>query len=684
MSATPNTTRPQGNMGLDELNRIVLEFLHKKGYSRTEAMLRLESSRTTVPPQLTRGLAAAAPVTAPEQYIHTYALLQEWFESSLDMYQPELNRFMYPIFVHMYLELIRLGEPEKAIEFFNKFKESNELLHAQDLQALQGIRLPQHIEENKIAKQFVTQRYKIRVSPTAFDLVLHFLHSIEQLGGSTIIRLVNQHFNLEIVPKTESDADSDVGESSQPSKPLTLGRMPLDPDFRSEILATLEFRDKDKNKTGKDKDEKKGSSSQTNADSAKQPPELPQSLQPPQSEDSQSTQELVPLFEEMTKKESDSPAVDAIPLPKFRAEDVDAAVQRVVDATELAELGFSHRNQAQLPSVAMYTFHNTYDDMNCVSFSEDASLAAGGFADSYILLWSLKNQKLASVLPSENQEEVTTSRRLIGHSGPVYGVSFAPNMRTLLSCSEDHTARLWSLDTYTSLVCYRGHTEPIWDIAFGPFGHYFATASHDQTAMLWSTDHIYPLRIFAGHMSDVECVTFHPNGVYVFTGSADKTVRMWDVQKGACVRVFIGHAGAVTSVAVSPNGRWVAAAGDDGMIVVWDIGSGQRLKRMRGHGSGSIYSLSFSAQGEVLVSSGADCTVRVWDMQRNTLEQGPAPEPYDQLAQNTAGEQLQDDKRREVPSTSDHMAVFNTKQTPVYKVQFTNKNLVIAGGAFLP
>lgn len=644
MSAAANTPRPQGNMGLDELNRIVLEFLHKKGYSRTEAMLRLESSRSTVPPQLTRGLAAAAPVTGPEQYIQTYALLQEWFESSLDMYQPELNRFMYPIFVHMFLELIRLGEPEKALQFFNRFKEANELLHAQDLQALQGIRLPQHIEENAVAKQFVTQRYHIRVSPTAFDLVLHFLHSIEQLGGSTIIRLINQHFNLEVLPKSESDTDADPGDATQLLKPLSLGRLPLDPDFRAEILATLEFKDKNESHP----------------------------------------QELVPLFEELTKKETDSPAVDAVPLPKFRPEDVDAAVQRVVDATELARLGFAHRAQAQLPSVAMYTFHNTYDDMNCVAFSPDASMAAGGFADSYVMLWSLKGAKLPSVLPSENVEDVGSARRLVGHSGAVYGVSFAPNMRTLLSCSEDHTVRLWSLDTYTSLVCYRGHTEPVWDVAYGPFGHYFATASHDQTAMLWSTDHIYPLRIFAGHMSDVECVTFHPNGIYVLTGSADKTVRMWDVAKGACVRVFIGHAGPVTAVAVSPNGRWVAAAGDDGVIVVWDIGSGQRLKRMRGHGAGSIYSLSFSVGGEVLVSCGADCTVRVWDMQRNTLEAGPAPEPYDQLAQNASGEQLQDEKRKEVPSTSDHMAVFNTKQTPVYKVQFTTKNLVIAGGAFLP
>lgn len=65
------------------------------------------------------------------------------------------------------------------------------------------------------------------------------------------------------------------------------------------------------------------------------------------------------------------------------------------------------------------------------------------------------------------------------------------------------TVRLWSLDTYTNLVCYKSHNYPIWDVEFGPYGFYFATASHDKTARLWSCDHINPLRIFAGHLSDV-------------------------------------------------------------------------------------------------------------------------------------------------------------------------------------
>ena len=101
-------------------------------------------------------------------------------------------------------------------------------------------------------------------------------------------------------------------------------------------------------------------------------------------------------------------------------------------------------------------------------------------------------------------------RKLIGHSGPVYSLSFDPIYgssappQSLLSSSQDGTVRLWSLDTYSNLVVYRGHSkDPVWDVEWGPMGVYFATASRDRTARLWSSDRVNPLRMYTGHLSDV-------------------------------------------------------------------------------------------------------------------------------------------------------------------------------------
>ena len=119
----------------------------------------------------------------------------------------------------------------------------------------------------------------------------------------------------------------------------------------------------------------------------------------------------------------------------------------------------------------------------------------------------------ASSLNSLREKGGSPTRKLIGHSGPVYSLAFDPVTGSagppqyLLSCSADATARLWSMDTMTNVVSYRGHQNPVWDVDWSHMGIYFTTASRDRTARLWSTDRTSTLRIYAGHSSDVDVST---------------------------------------------------------------------------------------------------------------------------------------------------------------------------------
>lgn len=169
-------------------------------------------------------------------------------------------------------------------------------------------------------------------------------------------------------------------------------------------------------------------------------------------------------------------------------------------------------------------------------------MMAAGFSESYIRLWSLKGERLkgmrsdfssssirdcessficsnsllgpnllaASSLHRIREKRGSTTRKLIGHSGPVYSLDFDPLCgsaappKYLLSSSADATIRLWSMDTMTNVVAFRGHENPVWDVKWSPMGVYFATASRDRTARLWSTDRTSALRIYAGHLSDVD------------------------------------------------------------------------------------------------------------------------------------------------------------------------------------
>ena len=345
--------------------------------------------------------------------------------------------------------------------------------------------------------------------------------------------------------------------------------------------------------------------------------------------------------------------------------------------------------------------------INCMDFSADNLLVAAGMSESYIRVWSLDGKALPSSVSLEaNDLPQSPSRRLIGHSGPVYAVSFSPsaassntltpltNSKNLLSGSADKSVRLWSLETWTCLVVYKGHDHPVWDVEWGPFGLYFLTGSLDRTSRLWRTDHIEDLRMFVGHDRDVDTVCFHPNSAYVFTGSSDKIVRMWAVANGYPVRMFTGHTGNVTSLACSPSGKLLASADDTGTIILWDLGPGKLKKRMRGHGKGGVWSLSWSVESTALVSGGADGTVRIWDIaisndangQGRVIGEGGAGQKIDgNAAQMQAVASAGTKKKgKDVVVTSDQISAFPTKKSPVYKVRFTRQNLVVAGGAYLP
>lgn len=321
---------------------------------------------------------------------------------------------------------------------------------------------------------------------------------------------------------------------------------------------------------------------------------------------------------------------------------------------------------------------------------------------------------LPTLLRSAKNDPPVNSRRLIGHSAPVYSVSFSPSIegpdnagrdkmkvstkpRLLLSSSSDGCVRLWSLETWTCLINYKGHEGCVWNVVWAPHGHYFASCGSDKTVRVWSQDHISPLRLLVGHDTCVNQVAWHPNGAYVFSASdqADKTVRMWSFVTGDCVRIFTGHTDMISSLQCSPSGKILASADITGCIILWDIEKGKMIKRCRGHLKGGVWSLSFSVESSILASGGADGTVRLWDVHLPTADGkaagdgDPVTIPTTTVPGTASGTQAGaaasaaaggKKKTKETLITPDQISAFPTKKTPVYKVKFTRMNLLLAAG----
>ena len=320
-------------------------------------------------------------------------------------------------------------------------------------------------------------------------------------------------------------------------------------------------------------------------------------------------------------------------------------------------------------------------------------------------------------MPSVSGEQKDASARLIGHSGPIFNISFSPAIDNpngadafasetgiytgpewLLSCSADCTVRLWHLGMMKQMMVYKAHLGPVFDVQWGPFGHYFLTAGHDKKAHLWSTSKASPLRWFVGHDTPVDVCCFHPNGVYAFTAASDRTIRMFSCLSGSCVRLFTSHTGYPTAMACSPTGKVLASADDHGVILLWDLALGKLIKRMKGHDRGGVWSLSWNAEGNMLLSGGSDGTVRLWDTLKmdnigqqskivgegglgTRVDVGGATGPTGTTTGvNTTTQGKKKGKGLQV--SADQVSAFPTKQTPVKFVKFTRMNMGIAVGCY--
>ncbi|EME40093.1 hypothetical protein DOTSEDRAFT_74821 [Dothistroma septosporum NZE10] len=702
----PPAAAPGGQQAQQQnLNQIVLEYLSKKGYNRTEAMLRKESQHTDA-----HGTPIATNINdmGGKKYGRAYDATQIWVDNVLEIYKTELKRILWPLFVYSFLQCVNEFFSIDASEFFRRFRGAFESEHEDDVRALAGIFEPEHIEQNHIAELYRNNKYRLSLSQMAYSTLMMYLEAKETEGGGIIVGIISAHLDVRVIDRAsfgaerslakllaQRDGNLDVpaedegipGHNAGSANPdpkapavlskLSLGFAPPENDLMEDVKAELQ-----------------------NDDNVKPP--------------APGQNSLLDEYEQTIKREplEEAPRdLQVLPFPPSTARDVALEVSRVKEQRDRYRI-LDTRTDGAGPgiSVTMFTFHNTFDSVNCIEFSGDNSLVAIGTAESYIRVFSLDNKALTSPIDPPSYQ-ASASRRLVGHSGPVYALSFSPSValpepttnghtnsfgrpesqpQYMVSCSADSTIRLWSLDTWTNLVVYRSHNMPVWDVRFCPQGHYFVSCSADQTARLWSTPQIAPLRIFAGHDSDVETVAWHPNNAYIFTGAGngDRTVRMWDVSRGMAVRLFTGHTGHVTALACAPNGQVVASADDRGEIILWDLASGRLTKRMRGHARGGIWSLDWSVESSVLVSAGADGTVRVWDVRTNNKEaqgkvigEGGAGTKIDGIS---AGATTKSKSKKDVVVSLDQISAFPTKKSPVYKVRFTHMNLVVAGGAYLP
>jgi len=634
----------------------VIQFLKKSNLKATEDLLRKEVGYFE-PVEVSDSinalgdgdLAAYKSDGNPAEYLDTYKALLAFVDKSLDAYKHEVSAVMYPVLVHMYLELVYNGHVTEAVTLMQECAHFQESYHMADMYTVSLVKKRSQMSHQSLLTTLLSSQYTVRM---AKDSLQHLKRFLADRCSGPIARIVQDRLTLEVYegpPRSKqllgSTQGGVVGEAPRNANSARIYYGLLkEPDYNS-------FQDDDDYGGGGGEEYE---------------------YQPRRKKSRRDA------MQRAKKNDPNAPPLNRIPLPELRDGDKVERMRLYRDSGRRVTV-----SRDALPSICFYTLLNAQSiGTACASICDDASLMAVGCCNGAVFVHSLTANKLKTLRHADHLTDIDKdsedvlvrmldertgehTRTLLGHYGAVTSCDISPDRALLLTSSTDGTMRLWSLHTWTCVIVLRGHIQPVWSCQFSPHGYYFISGSQDRTVRLWATDQPSPLRVMGGHFSDVDVVQYHPNSNYVASGSSDRSVRVWDLSNGSCVRNLSGHKDTVTCLAFSPCGRYLVSGAADATLLVWDLGGqGQVLTSLQGH-TDTVHSLAFSREGNVLTSGGLDCKVRLWDFAKLS----------DDCPEDTGEEATPCN-----PSLLLH--AYPTKHTNVMAMLFTRRNVLLSAGTF--
>ncbi|XP_029993859.1 LOW QUALITY PROTEIN: tRNA (34-2'-O)-methyltransferase regulator WDR6 [Sphaeramia orbicularis] len=212
-----------------------------------------------------------------------------------------------------------------------------------------------------------------------------------------------------------------------------------------------------------------------------------------------------------------------------------------------------------------------YSTLLLVHQSWADTVLVGGTVFNQLVLWKPGEEGGGS------EHKAPVQRRLLGHSGVIFSVSYLQDEGCLASASDDRSVRVWGVGALGGPGGSCGDPDPVC------------------------------LRVLYGHQARVFSVRLAPG--QVFSAGEDGACLVWD--GGRVIRTLKGHrAGGVRALAVSDGtvdeDRWVATGGADGGVRVWRVEANDDRMGKVEETAEKLTDLKFSGDGVPKVVCPAD------------------------------------------------------------------------------
>jgi RNA polymerase sigma factor (sigma-70 family) len=220
------------------------------------------------------------------------------------------------------------------------------------------------------------------------------------------------------------------------------------------------------------------------------------------------------------------------------------------------------------------------------------------------------------------------------HRGRVTGLVFR-DQDTLISGGEDRMVKTWDVATVTLRHEFKTGQRTVAALALTPDGALLATAgSNEKKVRLWEMPAGRELAVFD---TDTEFETnactlaFSPDGQTLAAGGwSSAVIQLWDVAKRRERKLPFGREqpggrrfGGLRSITFTPDGRYILAPDYCHVLHCLDVNTGHDRFANDEH-AGPVRGLSFTADGQRLLTGCIDASIRTYDLTGRLLKRQPA------------------------------------------------------------
>lgn len=201
-------------------------------------------------------------------------------------------------------------------------------------------------------------------------------------------------------------------------------------------------------------------------------------------------------------------------------------------------------------------------------------------------------------------------RVIEGHEKFVHAVAYAPTGDHFASAADTGRIRIYDRDG-DEQARWSGHDAAIWALRFTRDGKTLISTSHDGTVRLWDVETQKERRRLTAEGRHFVAFDMNAKETLLAAGGRRGEIRIWRLSdEDAKPRVLKGHVNTVFALAFHPTRPVLASTGADYTIRIWDLTTGKELGRTNPHGT-YTFSLAWHPSGTTLVSGGGDNAIRL-------------------------------------------------------------------------